>query len=177
MSENEQNQNEPRPRRTSSGRELNATITLNVDELRSVLGAMHQPFIEMVLMKLETIEKLVTTREEVSKVVVAAKEDRGVDLSNAERLKATDLRTALLLGKVPDIAGLLIDTKTTAKLLNISSSTLSRLNDLQAIPASVRIGGTIIRWRLAEILAWMDAGCPLLRNWKYPEETDRPKRR
>lgn len=100
-----------------------------------------------------------------------------IEISDGERIKAGDLRTALLLGKVPDTAGLLVDTKTMSKLLNVSSRTLSRLDDLQAVPTPIRLGGNMIRWRLAEILAWMDAGCPLRRNWTYPEVPVNKKRR
>ena len=102
-----------------------------------------------------------------------------IEVSDGERIKASDLRTALILGKVPETAGLLIDKQIMAQLLNVSSRTLSRLDDLQAIPAPVRLGvaGSMIRWRLAEILAWMDAGCPLRRNWTYPEVPAIKKRR
>ena len=92
-----------------------------------------------------------------------------IEVSDRDRLSARDLRTALLIGKVPETSGLLIDKKIMAQLLNVSSRTLSRLDDLQAIPAPIRLGGSMIRWRLAEILAWMDAGCPLRRTWTYPE--------
>ena len=102
-----------------------------------------------------------------------------IEMSNGERIKAGDLRTAILLGKVPESSGLLIDKKIMAQLLNVSSRTLSRLDDLQAIPAPIRLGvaGSMIRWRLAEILAWMDAGCPLRRSWAYPEVSANKRRR
>lgn len=100
-----------------------------------------------------------------------------IEVSDQERIKAGDLRIALLLGKVPATAGLLIDKKVVSELLNVSSRTLSRLDDLQAIPEPIRLGGSMIRWRLAEILAWMDAGCPLRRNWTYPTSTETKKRR
>lgn len=78
---------------------------------------------------------------------------------------------------MPETAGLMIDTRTTAKLLNISPRTLHRLDEEQAIPQPMRIGKKVIRWRLAEIRAWMDAGCPPRRIWKYPTESERMKRR
>jgi hypothetical protein len=64
---------------------------------------------------------------------------RGVEITADNKLKAADLRTALLLGKLPDDAGLLIDTKTTAKLLNISPRTLYRLDQEQAMPDAWRL--------------------------------------
>lgn len=100
-----------------------------------------------------------------------------IEVSDDERIKAGDLRIALLLGKVPATAGLLIDKKVMSELLNVSSRTLSRLDDLQAIPEPIRLGGSMIRWRLAELLAWMDAGCPLRRNWTYPTSIEPKKRR
>lgn len=98
-----------------------------------------------------------------------------VEVSKDERRKAGELRVALLLGKVPESAGLLIDAKVTADLLNISSRTLYRLEDLQAIPQPVRLG-KLIRWRLAELLAWIDAGCPQRRAWVYPSVETKKRR-
>jgi hypothetical protein len=46
-----------------------------------------------------------------------------IDLNPAEKVTAADLRVALLIGKIPDTSGLLIDTKTLAKLLAISRAT------------------------------------------------------
>lgn len=70
---------------------------------------------------------------------------RGISLPAAERKKAADLRTELLLGKLPVDAGLLIDVKTVAELLNISTRTFHRLCDMKAAPAPVRIG-SLVRW-------------------------------
>lgn len=52
---------------------------------------------------------------------------QGVDLPQAERVKAADLRTAILLGKIPEDTGMLTDVKTTAKLLNVSERMVYRL--------------------------------------------------
>ncbi len=89
----------------------------------------------------------------------------GVNLPEVERIKAADLRTAILLGKIPDDTGLLIDVKTTAKLLNVSERMVYRLADQKAAPCPVRLG-TLVRWRLAEIIEWIDSGCPS--KWKWP---------
>jgi hypothetical protein len=45
----------------------------------------------------------------------------GTALTATDKLKEADLRLALLLGKIPEDAGLLIDVKTFARLLSISS--------------------------------------------------------
>ena len=100
----------------------------------------------------------------------------GVSLSDQERLKAPDLRTALLIGKVPEDAGLLIDVKTTAKLLNVSSRTLYRLHDLGMTPSPVRLG-RLVRFRLAELLAWIEADCPPKKHWSYSPDSPHTKRR
>ena len=100
----------------------------------------------------------------------------GTELKAKDKLKAADLRIALLLGKIPEDAGLLIDAKTFAQLLSISSRTLSRLIDLKAIPQPVNLG-RLIRWRLSEVLEWIEADCPPQRNWsrKSVGITDRKK--
>jgi predicted DNA-binding transcriptional regulator AlpA len=88
-------------------------------------------------------------------------------LPESERLKATDLRTALLLGRVPDDTGLLIDVHMVAKLLSVSARTVARLQELKAIPHSVKLG-TLVRWKLIEIIEWLDCGCPS--RWQMPSQ-------
>jgi predicted DNA-binding transcriptional regulator AlpA len=90
----------------------------------------------------------------------------GIDLSSIEKLKAADLRVALLIGKVPETSGLLIDTKTLAKLLAISKAHLYRLQATEALLAPIQVGH-VKRWRLAEVLEWIEAGCPPQRVWSY----------
>ncbi len=81
-----------------------------------------------------------------------------------DKLKAADLRMSLLMGKIPEDSGLLIDAKTFAHLLSISSRTLSRLIDLKAVPMPVHLG-RLVRWRLAEVLEWIEADCPPQKSW------------
>jgi predicted DNA-binding transcriptional regulator AlpA len=83
----------------------------------------------------------------------------GTELNAKDKLEAADLRIALLMGKIPEDAGLLIDAKTFARLLSISSRTLSRLIDLKAVPQPVHLG-RLTRWRLSEVLEWIEADCP-----------------
>lgn len=101
----------------------------------------------------------------------------GVELPDEERAKAADLRTALLLGKIPEDSGILIDSKTTAKLLNISHRTLYRLLSEGAMPEPVKVGGNMKRWRVAEILEWVDSDCPRKKHWSYPGADVNPKRK
>ena len=90
----------------------------------------------------------------------------GVDLKPADRIKAADLRVALLLGKIPEDTGMLIDTRTFSRLLSISSRHLSRLLDEEAIPDPIRLG-RLLRWRLAEVLEWIEADCPPQKVWVH----------
>jgi predicted DNA-binding transcriptional regulator AlpA len=94
----------------------------------------------------------------------------GTELPPEERLKARDLRTALLLGKIPEDAGILVDVKTAAKLLCVSAPTLYRLRDLKAMPQPVRLGSSV-RWLLTELIEWVDEGCPS--KWQRPASRTR----
>lgn len=59
-----------------------------------------------------------------------------------------DRRSALTLSRVE-----------TARLVGVSEATWDRLNAAGKIPSCVRIGGRVL-WRVADIEAWIDAGCP-----------------
>ena len=111
-----------------------------------------------------------------SSTLTATSPATGMQLSKEERFKAADLRTALLMGKIPDDAGLLIDVKTAASLLNVSPRTLYRLHSVGATPDPVRIG-RLVRFRLAELLAWIEADCPPKKHWSYSPTAAQPKRR
>jgi excisionase family DNA binding protein len=102
----------------------------------------------------------------------------GVDLPTTEQLKAKDLRMALLLGKLPEDVGLLINFDTAAKLLSINRRTLDRMVSAQEIPPPIRISGRMRRWRITELLEWIEAGCPHPKHWSYnPESSLRTKGR
>ena len=94
---------------------------------------------------------------------------KGVDLKPTDQIKAADIRVALLMGKIPEDSGLLIDTRTLARLLNISSRHVCRLLDEKAIPDPVRLG-RLLRWRLAEILEWIEADCPPQKVWDHKRQ-------
>jgi excisionase family DNA binding protein len=99
----------------------------------------------------------------------------GVDLKPADQLKAADLRVALLTGKIPD-TGLLIDTPTVARLLNVSRRHVCRLLDEKALPAPVRLG-RLLRWRLSDILEWIEADCPPQSVWVQMRQASSRKKR
>lgn len=132
---------------------------------------------------LERIERAIekTVTAEMAKLQERSREDgpprpspphpivpQGVDLPQPERMKAADLRTAILLGKIPEDTGLLIDVKTTAKLLSVSERMVYRLADQKAAPSPIKLG-SLVRWRLTEIIEWIDSGCPSRWQWPRPK--------
>lgn len=152
-------------------------MSVDQRDVRDLLGRIPSLIVEALAAKIEPnfrhASKSPVPPEEKS---APASRDDGVRLSEVDRLKALDLRTALLLGKVPEKAGLLIDVKTTAKLLNISGRHLYRLIAEKAVPEPVRLG-KLNRWRLGELLAWIEAGCPPQHLWTYHEATESRSRR
>lgn len=54
---------------------------------------------------------------------------------------------------------ILIDAKAAARMLGVSTRTVARLCDRDAMPRPVRIG-TSLRWRRDELAEWIAAGCP-----------------
>lgn len=170
----------------STVRELKITVTISEGDVRDLLASLQRPIVEAVATTLTKIKESASANPpappppaEKAALEKAAVEKTvgGIRLSDAERLKAADLRTGLLLGKVPDTAGLLIDKKVMARLLNVSLRTLHQLHVTEAIPEAVRLGGSIVRWKLAEILDWMDAGCPTRSKWTYSGGSETTKRR
>ncbi len=67
---------------------------------------------------------------------------------------------------VPDTGGgLLIDIGQLAGLLRRSVASLERDQAAGRLPAQVYVGGSR-RWRRAEIVAWVAAGCPARERWE-----------
>jgi len=60
---------------------------------------------------------------------------------------------------------LLLSQSELARLLNLSSRTISRMNASRKIPKPVRVGRSV-RWRRAEIKRWVAAGCPNRSEWE-----------
>lgn len=77
---------------------------------------------------------------------------------------AAGLSAAILSGKITEGTGLLVDIGTLAQLLGVSSRTVSRLFHRGSIPSPVQLGRGR-KWRLAEILEWIEAGCPSQKTW------------
>lgn len=53
----------------------------------------------------------------------------------------------------------LLDVRELATILNCSSRHIYRMTDAGRMPRPVRLG-VLIRWKKAEIDAWLAAGCP-----------------
>ncbi len=125
----------------------------------------------------ETLEvTLRKTLAEMPMLVPLASQSPGTELKPQDKIKAADLRIALLMGKLPENSGILIDTKTLAQLLSISSRHLTRLRDLKAVPEPVHLG-FLIRWRLAEILEWIDSDCPSQKVWAIKKQESAGRKR
>lgn len=52
-----------------------------------------------------------------------------------------------------------------ARLLNVSLSHFYQLHKTGRLPLPVRLGRAV-RWRVAELTAWLDAGCPARDRWQ-----------
>jgi predicted DNA-binding transcriptional regulator AlpA len=174
MSNRDPDDNEPGPvkARRASLHALDVGLTISESTVRDLL---------------EELRRLIreTVREEFSQQNLRVHESKnkddlrdqpktlpgGIELPTTEQLKANDLRMALLLGKLPEDSGLLIDTNTTAKLLSITRRTLDRMVSAHEIPPPIRITGRMKRWRLTELLEWIEAGCPHPNHWSYSSDS------
>lgn len=164
----------PEPKIKKDGsKALAFEIKVNNDSVSQFLNTIQSLVAETVATKLSELLPKMTEQPKDPTTPVLHKPSAvgGVELPASEILKAKDLRMALLLGKLPEKSGLLVDAKVVSSLLNLSVSTLYRLMSLKAVPEPVKIGETLTRWRLAELLEWIDAGCPNPSRWTYPGET------
>lgn len=69
----------------------------------------------------------------------------------------------------PDVAAhtQLLDVRGVAALLSCSTRHVRRLADAGRLPRPVRLGA-LVRWRRADLVAWLDAGCPAERRGGRP---------
>ena len=61
--------------------------------------------------------------------------------------------------------GLVVDARDFAHILVLSVRTIRRLDCSGKLPRPVKIGGAV-RWRRAEVEAWVEAGCPDRQRWE-----------
>jgi len=59
----------------------------------------------------------------------------------------------------------LVTAKMAAGLLGISRAHFYRMHSAGKIPLPVRLGGCV-RWRVDELLAWIEAGMPSRQRWQ-----------
>jgi predicted DNA-binding transcriptional regulator AlpA len=59
---------------------------------------------------------------------------------------------------------LLIPDAQAAALAGVARATWHRLRSADKVPPAVRLGRAV-RWRRAEVVAWIEAGCPDGRTW------------
>ncbi|MCH8147058.1 MAG: helix-turn-helix domain-containing protein [Planctomycetes bacterium] len=58
-----------------------------------------------------------------------------------------------------DAVAELLDARSVAKFCGCSARTVRRLADAGQMPRPVKLG-SLVRWRRAELVAWINAGCP-----------------
>lgn len=63
------------------------------------------------------------------------------------------------------VGPLLVGADELGRLLGLSSRAIRRLNAAGQVPKPLRLSGAV-RWRLSEIVAWTEAGCPSRSDWE-----------
>ena len=58
----------------------------------------------------------------------------------------------------------LLDVREVATLLHCSKRHVMRMSDMGRIPRPVKLG-QLVRWRRAELLSWLNSGCPSRADW------------
>ncbi|HEY7157901.1 MAG TPA: hypothetical protein VH575_28345 [Gemmataceae bacterium] len=64
----------------------------------------------------------------------------------------------------PAAPPLLVRRREAARLCGLSPASWDRLHVSGRCPAPVRLGGAVL-WRVAELIAWTEAGCPDRETW------------
>ncbi len=59
----------------------------------------------------------------------------------------------------PETVAELLDVASVAEMCGCSARTVRRLSDAGRMPRPIRLG-SLIRWRRADLEAWISAGCP-----------------
>lgn len=66
----------------------------------------------------------------------------------------------------PPSEQLLVDARSAAALLGVGLRTLRTMDAAGRMPAPVRLSPGCVRWKLAELRDWIDAGCPDRELWE-----------
>lgn len=59
----------------------------------------------------------------------------------------------------PESLARLVDVRSVAEMLGVSSRQVYRLADAGRMPQPIKLGGAV-RWSRRAIVEWIDAGCP-----------------
>jgi predicted DNA-binding transcriptional regulator AlpA len=123
---------------------LQAEITVDGDELAGVL-------------------------EEVFEKAAGGHVGKGKPPSPLQKMTPKEASQHALFGgqKPPEDRGLLIDTKQTAKLLNVCEKTVWTMYKTRKMPQPIRIGQRVL-WGYEKLRAWVNAGCPRDEEWQWP---------
>lgn len=70
---------------------------------------------------------------------------------------------------------LLIPDTVAAALVGVSRATWQRLRSAGKLPAAVKLGRAV-RWRRAEIVSWISAGCPSADIWQAMRQQESRRR-
>ena len=77
--------------------------------------------------------------------------------------KTVNTTEGIASGAQPEVHAELLAVKAVASLLGgCSTRHVYRLADAGRMPQPIRLG-SLVRWRRAELMSWIDAGCPQLR--------------
>jgi predicted DNA-binding transcriptional regulator AlpA len=68
-------------------------------------------------------------------------------------------------GPAPPLSPLTYDTNDLAFVLRTSLATIHRLRAAGKLPRALKLGSQL-RWRVAEVQAWVTAGMPDLQTWE-----------
>jgi len=69
---------------------------------------------------------------------------------------------------VPTAAPSVVDIKSASNKLGVSCRSWRRLVDAGLAPQPVRLGRRVL-WRVDELDAWLEAGCPSMETWEVQQ--------
>jgi hypothetical protein len=80
---------------------------------------------------------------------------------------ASEPETAVAIRPVRrgDIGQLVTDADGVGAMLDLSGRSVRRMNSAALMPRPIRVMGSI-KWRVADISAWVAAGCPNRAEWE-----------
>jgi predicted DNA-binding transcriptional regulator AlpA len=59
----------------------------------------------------------------------------------------------------------MMDARDAATLIGVSPATWHRMVSAGKTPAPVKLSAGCVRWRVADLRSWIDAGCPDRQTW------------